>query len=221
MTWSVFEIHNTVRDILNGKGEVNMIKAYIRVSTEKQNEVRQLKKLVKELGAELVYMDKASGKDRDREQLKLMMEELEQGDIIYVHEISRLARSIVDLKSLVDEVLKKGATIKFIKENMTFSTHEEADPMRDLMFNMLASFAEFERAIIIQRVKEGVAIAKAQGKYKGRKTELCKGGKEETRYNAIVKAIDDGMSIQDIRSTYKVGTGQIYRIKEEINAEEK
>lgn len=198
-----------------------MIKAYIRVSTEKQNEVRQLKKLVKELGAELVYMDKASGKDRDREQLKLMMEELEQGDIIYVHEISRLARSIVDLKSLVDEILKKGATIKFIKENMTFSTHEEADPMRDLMFNMLASFAEFERAIITQRVKEGVAIAKAQGKYKGRKTELCKGGKEETRYNAIVKAINDGMSIGDIRSTYKVGTGQIYRIKEEISAGEK
>lgn len=217
----VFEIYNTVRDILNGKGGENMIKAYIRVSTEKQNEVRQLKKLVKELGAELVYMDKSSGKDRDREQLQLMMEELEQGDIIYVHEISRLARSIVDLKSLVDEVLKKGATIKFIKENMTFSTHEEADPMRDLMFNMLASFAEFERAIITQRVKEGVAIAKAQGKYKGRKTELCKGGKEETRYNAIVKAINDGMSIGDIRSTYKVGTGQIYRIKKEIRAGEK
>lgn len=217
----VFEIYSTVRDILNGKGGENMIKAYIRVSTEKQNEVRQLKKLVKELGAELVYMDKASGKDREREQLKRMMEELEQGDIIYVHEISRLARSIVDLKSLVDEILKKGATIKFIKENMTFSIHEEADPIRDLMFNMLASFAEFERAIITQRVKEGVAIAKAQGKYKGRKTELCKGGKEETRYNAIVKAINDGMSIGDIRNTYKVGTGQIYRIKEEISAGEK
>lgn len=69
---------------------------------------------------------------------------------------------------MVDEVLKKGATIKFIKENMTFSTHEEADPMRDLMFNMLASFAEFERTIITQRVKEGVAMAKVQGKYRGR-----------------------------------------------------
>lgn len=193
-----------------------MIKAYIRVSTEKQNEVRQLKKLVKELGAEQVYIDKASGKDRDREQLKLMMEELKKDDIIYVHEISRLARSIVDLKGLVAEVLKKGASIKFIKENMAFSVHEEDDPMRDLMFNMLASFAEFERAIITQRIKEGVAIAKAQGKYKGRKTELCKGGKEELRYNAIIKAINEGMSIQDIRRTYKVGTGQIYRIKEEL-----
>ena len=193
-----------------------MIKAYIRVSTEKQNEVRQLKKLVKELGAEQVYIDKASGKDRDREQLKLMMEELKKDDIIYVHEISRLARSIVDLKGLVAEVLKKGASIKIIKENMAFSVHEEDDPMRDLMFNMLASFAEFERAIITQRIKEGVAIAKAQGKYKGRKTELCKGGKEELRYNAIIKAINEGMSIQDIRRTYKVGTGQIYRIKEEL-----
>lgn len=211
-----FETYNTVRYMLNGKGDLYMIKAYIRVSTEKQNEVRQLKKLVKELGAEKFYIDKASGKDREREQLNLMMGELEQGDIIYVHEISRLARSIVDLKSLVDEILERGATIKFIKENMIFSTNEETDPMRDLMFNMLASFAEFERSIITQRVKEGVAIAKAKGKYKGRKTELCKGGKEEIRYNAIVKAIQDGMSIQDIRSTYKVGTGQIYRIKEEI-----
>lgn len=193
-----------------------MIKAYIRVSTENQNEVRQLRKLVNELGAEQVYIDKASGKDKDREQLKLMMEELKQDDVIYVHEISRLARSIVDLKNLVDEVLKKGVSIKFIKENMTFAAHEETDPMRDLVFNMLASFAEFERAIITQRVKEGVAIAKEQGKYKGRKAELCKGGKEEIRYNAIIKSINEGMSIQEIRSTYKVGTGQIYRIKEEL-----
>lgn len=162
-------------------------------------------------------MDKASGKDRDREQLKLMMEELQKYDVIYVHEISMLARSIVDLKRLVDEVLKNGASIIFIKENMTFSAYEEADPIRDLMFNMLASFAEFERVIITQRAKDGVAIAEEQGKYKGRKTEPCR-GEEEIRYNAIIKAINEGMSIQDIRNTYKVGTGKIYRIKEKINA---
>lgn len=193
-----------------------MIKAYIRVSTEKQNEIRQLKRLTKELGAERVYTDKASGKNRSREQLNAMLQEVKENDLIYVHEISRLARSILDLKNIVDEIVSKGATIKFIKENMTFSKNDEADPMRDLMFNMLASFAEFERAIITSRVREGVAIAKEQGKYKGRKTELCKGGKEEIRYNAIAKAIKDGMSIQDIRGTYKVGMGQIYRIKKEI-----
>lgn len=193
-----------------------MIKAYIRVSTEKQNEVRQLKKAVDELGVQKVYLDKVTGKTREREQLNLMLSELQENDVIYVHEISRLARSIIDLKTLVDEIINKGATIKFIKENMSFSKTEEADPIKDLMFNMLASFAEFERAIIVSRVKEGVAIAKEQGKYKGRKTELCPGGKDEIRYNAIVNAINNGMSIQDIRQIYKVGMGQIYRIKGEI-----
>ncbi|MGL5381766.1 recombinase family protein [Clostridium sp.] len=196
-----------------------MIKAYLRVSTEKQKEVRQLKKVIEELGAEKVYIDKISGKTRQRAELERLLEEIEPNDIILVHEISRLARSIVDLKSIVDEIVNKGATIKFIKESMTFSRGEEQDHLKDLMFNMLGSFAEFERAMIVSRVKEGVAIAKAKGKYKGRKTELCKGGKEEIRYNAIIKALDDGASIEDIRRTYKVGMGQIYRIKNEKKTE--
>lgn len=114
---------------------------------------------------------------------------------VYVYEISRLTRSIVDLKSLVDEVLKRGVSIKFIKENMTF--------------------AEFERAIITQLVKDIVAISKAQGKYKRINTELCKGD-EEIRYNAIVNDINDSMSIQDIGTIYKVGIEQVYKIKEDI-----
>lgn len=195
-----------------------MIKSYIRVSTEKQNEIRQLQKAVKEFGAEKVYIDKLSGKNRDREQLKLMLEELKPGDILLVHEISRLARSIVDLKTLVEEITSKGVTIRFIKENMTFSMGETDNPFKDLMFNMLASFAEFERALIVSRIREGISIAKQQGKYKGRKTELCKGGKDETRYNAIINAIQQNVSIQDIRETYKVGMGQIYRIKAELQA---
>lgn len=197
-----------------------MKKSYIRVSTEKQSEVRQLKKAIEEFGVEKFYIDKASGKNKDREQLKLMLEELNSDDILYIHEISRLARSIIDLKELVDQITAAGATIIFIKENMKFSKDDIDDPVRDLLFNILGSFAEFERKIIISRVREGVAIAKVAGKYKGRKTELCIGGKEEIRYKAIVRAINEGMSIKEIRQTYKVGTGQIYRIKEEIKAQE-
>lgn len=194
-----------------------MLKSYIRCSTEKQSEIRQLEKAVKEFGVEKVYIDKATGKNRNRENLKLMLEELQAEDHVYVHEISRLARSIIDLKALVDEILSKGAKITFIKENMTFSQTDAEDPMRDLMFNMLGSFAEFERAMIVARVKEGVAIAKREGKYKGRKPSLCKGGKDEARYNAIVAALRSGVSIKDIRTIYKVGNGQIYRIKHEMN----
>ncbi|MGL5330171.1 MAG: recombinase family protein [Peptostreptococcaceae bacterium] len=196
-----------------------MKRSYLRCSTEKQNEIRQLKKAMEELGIdkEYIYLDKVSGKSRNnRIELQRLLDDTVSGDEIYVHEISRLARSIVDLKSLVDEIIDKGASIHFIKENMSFSPNDEHNPVKDLMFNMLGAFAEFERAIIVSRVREGVAIAKAQGKYKGRKTELCIGGKDETRYKAIVNAINQDMPIEEIRKIYKVGMGQIYRIKNEL-----
>lgn len=142
-----------------------------------------------------------------------MLEELKVGDTLYIHEISRLARSILDLKQLVDAIIQKGATVIFIKENMSFSKNEADDPLKQLMFNMLGAFAEFERAMIVSRVKEGVAIAKSQGRHKGRQTELCIGGKQEARYKAILEALQNGKSIEDIRKIYKVGMVQIYRIK--------
>ena len=199
-----------------------MKKSYIRVSTEKQNEIRQLKKALVDIGVESknIYIEKVSGKSKkNREQLQLMLENIKPGDEIYIHEISRLARSIIDLKTIVDEIVQKGATIHFIKEQISFSATIENDPIKDLMFNMLAVFSEFERAILMARIKEGIAIAKEQNKYKGRKTELCIGGKDEVRYKAIVKSIKEGMAIQEIRQTYKVGMGQIYRIKSELKAE--
>ena len=199
-----------------------MKKSYIRVSTEKQNEIRQLKKALVDIGVESknIYIEKVSGKSKkNREQLQLMLENIKPGDEIYIHEISRLARSIIDLKTIVDAIVQKGATIHFIKEQISFSATIENDPIKDLMFNMLAVFSEFERAILMARIKEGIAIAKEQNKYKGRKTELCIGGKDKVRYKAIVKSIKEGMAIQEIRQTYKVGMGQIYRIKSELKAE--
>lgn len=200
-----------------------MKKSYIRVSTEKQNEIRQLNKVMLEFGVdkENIYVDKISGKSRNnRPELERMISELNEGDVLYIHEISRLARTIIDLKQLVDEITSKGASIKFIKENMEFGNNIENNMYQNMMFNMLGVFAEFEREMIVGRVREGVAIAKEQGKYKGRKTELCIGGKDETRYKAIVKAIQAGEGIEEIRKVYKVGTGQIYRIKAELKANE-
>lgn len=194
-----------------------MKKAYIRVSTESQKEIRQKKILVDSLGAEIIYTEKVSAKNKDREELKRMIEELQENDEIIVLEISRLARSLIDLHGIVQEIMDKGASIHFIKENMTFTPYETVDPMTVLLFNILGAFAQFEREITVQRTKEGVAIAKSLGKYKGKTMQICKGGKDEIRYYAIAESLKNMESITTIRKKYKVGMKTIYRIKEEFN----
>lgn len=192
-----------------------MIKAYLRCSTEKQNEIRQLENVIKGHGAEKIYLDKRSGKDTNRPELQKMLDELQDGDTVLVHEVSRLARSVVDLIKLVEDITSKGAKLHFINEGMIFDKSSN-DPMQKAYLQMIGVFAELQRNLINKSCQEGREIAKAQGKYKGRKTELCIGGKDEARYKAIVKAINSGMAISEIRNIYKVGMGQIYRIKNEL-----
>lgn len=137
--------------------------AYVRVSTIEQNEERQVKALENK-NIDKYFIDKTSGKNIDRPQLKAMLEYVREGDTIYVHDLSRLARNTSDLLQLVNELEDKGIKLISNKENIDTST-----PTGKLMLTMIGAIAEFERSNLLERQREGIEIAKAEGKYKGRK----------------------------------------------------
>lgn len=136
--------------------------AYIRVSTEEQNTARQ-EEAMKALGVERVYIEKISGKNTDRPQLKAMLDFIREGDTVIVESYSRLARSTADLLNIIGELDNKGVSFVSLKENIDTTT-----PQGKLMMTIFAGISQFERECILQRQKEGIAIAKAEGKYKGR-----------------------------------------------------
>lgn len=136
---------------------------YIRVSTEEQNTIRQ-EVLMKELGVDEVYIDKASGKNSDRPQLRKMMGYVRKGDSVIVDSISRFARNTKDLLELIEELSAKEVTFISKKEAIDTTT-----PTGKFMLTVFGAVAELEREYILQRQREGIAIAKQQGKYKGRK----------------------------------------------------
>lgn len=135
---------------------------YIRVSTQEQNEGRQLV-MMKEQGADKTFIDKASGKNTDRPALKEMLSFVREGDVVIVESISRLARSTRDLLTIVDTLNKKGVGFISLKESLDTST-----PTGRFTLTIFAALAELERETTLQRQSEGIALAKAQGKYKGR-----------------------------------------------------
>lgn len=141
--------------------------AYKRVSAVDQNTARQLDGLT----FDEVFEDKCSGGDRNRPALQAMLKHVRRGDTVVVHEISRLARDTADLLDLVKTLNGKGVTLKFMKENMTF-TPEETNPMNQMLLTIIGSVAQFERAMINERRKEGQAVARAAGKHMGRKSSL-------------------------------------------------
>lgn len=137
--------------------------AYVRVSTEEQNEARQVEAL-KKYEIEKWYEEKVSGKDTKREKLQLMLDFVREGDEIYIMDFSRLSRSVSDLLEIVEELQRKKVRLVSLKENLDTST-----PTGKLMLTMIAAINEFERLNILERQREGIAIAKRDGKYKGRK----------------------------------------------------
>lgn len=142
------------------------ILGYVRVSTFDQNPGRQLEGIKLDRS----FTDKASGKDTNRPQLEALLDYVRDGDIIKVHSMDRLARNLDDLRRLVQIITRKGAKIEFLKETLTFTG--EDSPMATLLLSVMGSFAEFERALIRERQREGIAIAKAKGLYRGRKPKL-------------------------------------------------
>ena len=137
--------------------------AYVRCSTVEQNEARQIEALEK-YGIERWYTEKISGKDANRPKLQEMLEYVREGDTVHIHDLSRLARSTADLLVIVDLLAKKGVHLVSNKENIDSST-----PTGKLMLTMIGAINEFERTNILERTREGIAIAKREGVYKGRK----------------------------------------------------
>jgi DNA invertase Pin-like site-specific DNA recombinase len=139
---------------------------YIRVSTLDQHVERQLE------GTEVdkTFTDKASGKDTKRPQLELLMSFVRTGDTVVVHSMDRLARNLDDLRRIVQTLTSRGVRIEFVKEHLFFTG--EDSPMASLMLSVMGAFAEFERALIHERQREGIALAKQRGAYKGRKKSL-------------------------------------------------
>ncbi|MDE6088402.1 MAG: recombinase family protein [Oscillospiraceae bacterium] len=137
--------------------------AYVRVSTAEQNEERQVQAL-EAYQIEKWFKEKVSAKDTNRPQLQAMLEYVREGDIVCVHDFSRLARSTADLLAIVELLKRKDVVLISVKENFDTST-----PTGKLLLTMIAAINEFERENLLERQREGIAIAKAKGKYKGRK----------------------------------------------------
>ena len=138
-----------------------MLVGYIRVSTAEQNTVRQ-EVLMESLGVEILFIDKASGKNAERPELIRMMEFVRQGDTIVVESISRFARNTRDLLELVERLTAKG--VEFVSKKESIDT---SSPTGKFMLTVFGAVAELERAYILERQKEGIAVAKAKGIYKG------------------------------------------------------
>jgi DNA invertase Pin-like site-specific DNA recombinase len=140
---------------------------YRRVSSVDQNEARQLEGVT----LDKVFTDKASGKDTKRPQLERALEFLREGDVLVIHSMDRLARNLDDLRSIVMKLTKRGVSVQFLKESLTFTGEDSA--MATLLLSVMGAFAEFERSLIKERQREGIALAKKKGNvYKGRKPSL-------------------------------------------------
>jgi DNA invertase Pin-like site-specific DNA recombinase len=156
---------------------------YVRVSSLDQNSERQL---INVMDLDRVFTDIASGKDTNRPQLQAALIYAREGDTLFVHSMDRLARNVEDMFRLVRELNAKGVSIQFLKENITFSAGRE-DPRDVLMFTVLSAISQFERSLIRERQREGIAIAKRKGVYKGRKKALS-----EAQVKELKKRIGEG-----------------------------
>jgi len=172
---------------------------YIRVSTLDQNTERQLE------GVKLdkVFTDKASGKDTARPQLQAALEYLREGDLLLVHSMDRLARSVDELRRIVLDLTKSGVHVQFVKENLTFTG--EDSPMSNLLLSLLGAVAEFERSMIRERQREGIALAKKAGVYKGRKPSLT-----PVQVAEIRKRVEAGEKKATLAAEYQISRQTLY-----------
>jgi DNA invertase Pin-like site-specific DNA recombinase len=139
---------------------------YVRVSSFDQNPDRQLEAV----SVTRTYTDKASGKDTQRPELDRLLAYVRDGDTVVVHSMDRLARNLDDLRRIVQDLTRRGVRVEFVKEGLTFTGDDS--PMANLMLSVMGAFAEFERALLRERQREGIAVAKQRGAYRGRKRLL-------------------------------------------------
>lgn len=185
-----------------------MIFGYARVSTVEQNLDRQLDAL-KAAGAEEIIKEKITGTKADRPELNRLLDKLRNGDVILIADLTRLSRSTKDLFSLVDKIEKKGANIKSLKESWLDTT----TPQGKLMFTFMAGISQFERDLISQRTKEGLAAARARGRKGGRKPKLD-AAKKKAIYDLYCQKTTP---IKDICSMFNITKPTMYKTIEEVS----
>ena len=173
---------------------------YIRVSTFEQNTDRQLEGIK----LDKVFTDKASGKDTKRPELEALMQFVREGDTVVVHSMDRLARNLDDLRQIVQKLTGQGIKIQFVKESLSFTG--EDSPMATLMLSVMGAFAEFERALIRERQREGVALAKERGAYRGRKRSLS-----ESEITDLCRRIDMGEKKATVARYYHISRETLYK----------
>ena len=173
---------------------------YVRVSSFDQNTERQLENIQ----CDRVFTDKASGKDTHREQLDEMLKYVRNGDTVIVHSMDRLARNLDDLRQIVQSLTKRGVCIEFEKEKLSFSG--EDSPMANLMLSVMGAFAEFERALIRERQREGIALAKQRGAYKGRKRALS-----DEDIKALKSRVDTGEKKAQVAREFGISRETLYQ----------
>ena len=180
---------------------------YVRVSSFDQNPERQLEQV--EVGK--VFTDKASGKDTQRPELDSLLAFVREGDTVVVHSMDRLARNLDDLRRLVQKLTKRGVRIEFVKECLTFTG--EDSPMANLMLSVMGAFAEFERALIRERQREGIALAKQRGAYRGRKKALS-----PERAAELLQRVKAGEQKAKLAREFGISRETLYQYLREIRA---
>jgi DNA invertase Pin-like site-specific DNA recombinase len=173
---------------------------YVRVSTLDQNEKRQLEGQV----LDRVFIDRASGRDTSRPELTELLRFARDGDTVVVHSMDRLARNLDDLRALVQGLTCKGVRVEFVKESLVFTG--EDSPMANLMLSVMGAFAEFERSLIRERQREGIALAKQRGAYKGRKKTLT-----PERADELVQRAGSGVSKVVLARDYGISRETVYQ----------
>ncbi len=173
---------------------------YVRVSSFDQNPERQLE----QVQVDKVFTDKASGKDTLRPELDALLSFVRDGDTVVVHSMDRLARNLDDLRRLVQKLTKRGVRIEFAKECLTFTG--EDSPMANLMLSVMGAFAEFERALIRERQREGIALAKQRGAYRGRKKSL-----NEPQIVELKRRITEGEQKAAVARDYGISRETLYQ----------
>ena len=179
---------------------------YVRVSSVEQNDARQLEGMV----LDKTFADKASGKDTNRPQLAAMLDFVREGDHLYVHSMDRLSRSLRDLQDVVQRLTAKGISVSFVKEHLTFEppatgadAHKTA--YSTLMLQLLGAVSQFERSLILERQREGIALAKKEKKYKGRTPALDKA--DVTRLKQLAM---EGISKVKLAEQFGISRASVY-----------
>jgi DNA invertase Pin-like site-specific DNA recombinase len=178
--------------------------AYVRVSSVDQNPERQLESISSSF-PDKTFTDKCSGKDVKRPQLDAMLSYVRDGDVVVIHSLDRLGRNLDDLRKVVNDLNSRGVAVQFLKEGLTFTGDDSDSSMSKLMFNMLGAFAEFERSLIRERQREGIALAKKKGVYRGRKPSLTPQAAEELR-----KRVASGEKKAALAREFKISRETLY-----------